>query len=46
MIRFTDISKQFREGVRSKRVKALSQLSLEIEEGQIFGFLGPNGAGK
>lgn len=27
-------------------VKAVNDLSLEVEEGEIFGFLGPNGAGK
>ena len=28
------------------RLKAVDQLSLEIEEGMVFGFLGPNGSGK
>jgi len=27
-------------------IKAVNNLSLEVEEGSIFGFLGPNGAGK
>lgn len=27
-------------------VKALDNLSIQVEEGEIFGFLGPNGAGK
>jgi ABC-2 type transport system ATP-binding protein len=46
MIKFADISKEFKEGVTARKVKALENLSLEIEQGQIFGFLGPNGAGK
>jgi len=27
-------------------IKAVDNLGLEVEAGQIFGFLGPNGAGK
>jgi len=26
--------------------KALDQVSLQVQQGDIFGFLGPNGAGK
>jgi ABC-2 type transport system ATP-binding protein len=46
MIKITGISKEFREGMSSKRVKALEDLDLEINKGEVFGFLGPNGAGK
>lgn len=31
---------------RKERVRALDGLSLNVEEGRVFGFLGPNGAGK
>jgi ABC-2 type transport system ATP-binding protein len=32
--------------VFDKRIRAVSGLTLHIEQGKIFGFLGPNGAGK
>ena len=41
MITFREITKAYKEGV-----KAVDGLSLELREGEIFGFLGPNGAGK
>ena len=31
---------------RNGEIKALQTLSLEIRQGELFGFLGPNGAGK
>lgn len=46
MIKFTSVSKEFKEGVTARKVKALTELDLEVAQGQIFGFLGPNGAGK
>lgn len=46
MIKFAGVSKEFKEGVTNRRVKALTDLTLEITPGEIFGFLGPNGAGK
>ncbi len=46
VIRFENVSKQFREDFWARKVKALNDLSLEICQGEVFGFLGPNGAGK
>ena len=43
-IRVTNVSKWFK--VENKKFYALRNISLYIEEGQIFGILGPNGAGK
>lgn len=40
------LAKTFKGDLRAKQVQALSDLSLEIREGEVFGFLGPNGAGK
>jgi ABC-2 type transport system ATP-binding protein len=45
-IRTTDISKEFKDGLSTKRVKAVTNLNLDIMKGEVFGFLGPNGAGK
>jgi ABC-2 type transport system ATP-binding protein len=46
MININGISKEFKEGVLGRRVRALDSLILEIKSGEVFGFLGPNGAGK
>lgn len=45
VIDIRNISKTFK-GKKGRSVQALSELSLAIEEGEVFGFLGPNGAGK
>lgn len=39
-----NLSYSYQEG--SRRVDALSGVTLEVSRGEIFGFLGPNGAGK
>lgn len=46
IITFSGISKEFKDGIRGRKVHALKDLSLAVKEGEVFGFLGPNGAGK
>ena len=46
-IRIENLCKTYRGGWWKKTgVAALQNLTLEVREGEIFGFLGPNGAGK
>ncbi len=42
MIELNGVSKSYNKG----EVKAVNNLSLTVNKGEIFGFLGPNGAGK
>ncbi len=42
MLQIKNISKTYKKA----SVKAIDDVSLEIEDGDIFGFIGPNGAGK
>ncbi len=42
---FDQTTKIYSEGFKKKKT-AVDQLTLEIPQGEIFGFLGPNGAGK
>jgi ABC-2 type transport system ATP-binding protein len=46
ILRTEGLSKIFEVGVRRRRVAAVDDLTLAVEEGEIFGFVGPNGAGK
>jgi ABC-2 type transport system ATP-binding protein len=45
MIRTEELSKVF-EGNKKSKIRAVESLSLDIKQGEVFGFLGPNGAGK
>jgi len=45
-IRAERVSKTFRVGFWGRTVRAVQELSIELQEGEILGLLGPNGAGK
>ncbi len=47
IIEIQNLTKDYEVGFwRKRKVRALDGLSLEVDQGQIFGFLGANGAGK
>src|SRR5579884_2213614 len=46
VLEFETITKEYRSFWGSRRVRALDEFNLQVEQGEIFGFLGPNGAGK
>src|SRR3712207_6691264 len=47
VVEITNLTKDYEVGFwRKRKVRALDDLSLSVDHGQIFGFLGANGAGK
>ena len=40
------LTKDFAAGLRGVKLRAVDQLSLRVETGQVYGLLGPNGSGK
>jgi ABC-2 type transport system ATP-binding protein len=46
IVRTEGLTKTFEVGLRRRQVAAVDDLTLEVREGEIFGFVGPNGAGK
>ncbi len=45
-LEFEQVSKEYRGFLGRRRFRALDNFSLQVQQGEIFGFLGPNGAGK
>ncbi len=46
LIEMNSLTKVFKKDFSRKKTLALNSLTLQVQEGEVFGFLGPNGAGK
>jgi len=46
VVSLSGVNKSFTTGFFMKKVRALRDVNLTIEKGEIFGYLGPNGSGK
>ena len=45
-LEYEGVTKEYRSWSGRRRVRALQDFALSVQNGEIFGFLGPNGAGK
>jgi ABC-2 type transport system ATP-binding protein len=46
VLKTENLTKVYKRGLKRTKFTALDNLSIEVKEGEIFGYLGPNGAGK
>jgi len=46
MIQVTELHKKYKSGLLKPLTHALTGVSLQVDQGEIFGIIGPNGAGK
>ena len=46
VIHYSGVTKKYRSWPKGNKILALDGFSLDVEQGEVFGFLGPNGAGK
>ncbi len=45
-IRISGLIKDFRTGIRGRKLRAVDNIDLEVPAGAVYGLLGPNGSGK